>query len=75
MNEMALLKSLPANEANDHVAILQPRLLDNFFIRTGIEKDDLDQAVVSLKLEEDAEYQQILKEYGEAIEKLQKADQ
>jgi len=54
------------------VRYLQPKLTDNLFLKTGIELDDLVRNSELLKIEDDADYQVSMKEYGETIEKLQK---
>lgn len=43
------------------------------FNLTGIELEDLQKDTELYKLEDDEEYQQMYKEYGEKIENLQKA--
>ena len=43
---------------------------DILFIQTGIESDELDAATDRLKLEEDPEYQMLVKEYTEQVQSI-----
>ena len=67
---MALKKMAPM-DINDEVPMLQAKLTDNLFLKTGIELEDLIRDSEILKLEDDEEYQEMSKEYGEKIEQHQ----
>jgi len=64
---------LPPASLQDEVRYLQPILTDRLFLQTGVELEDLVKDSEKLKLEEDPEYQKLMKEYEEKIELLQKS--
>jgi len=45
---------------------------DKLWLKTGVDQDDLEFHIGALKMEEDEEYLQMLKEYNEVMENLQK---
>lgn len=56
IEQIKVLKLLPASTMQDEIKYLQPKLLDKLFLQTGIEQEELTRAVEELKLEEDPEY-------------------
>ena len=51
--------------------IIEQVLADKLFIQTGIESHDLDEATERLKLEEDADFQLMVKDYTDQVNAIQ----
>ena len=67
-----LYENIPNSQWKEEFPLIEPMLKDTFFIRTGLETDQLDIAFSVLKLNEDPEYLQMLKEVNEAFKLLEK---
>ena len=66
------MKTLPAADIQSEIRYLQPKMQDKLWLKTGVDQDDLEFHIGALKMEEDEEYLQMLKEYNEVMENLQK---
>lgn len=53
-------------------AFLPYKLVDNLFLRTGVEQSDLDYSTLRLEMDKDSEYAAMMKEYNDKMENLQK---
>ena len=67
-----MYENIPNSQWKEEFPLIEPMLKDTFFIRTGLETDQLDIAFSVLKLNEDPEYLQMLKEVNEAFKLLEK---
>lgn len=65
------LKKLPPQELQNEIAIMQLRLADKLYFKTGIESDELDVATDRLKLEEDEQYKEMVEAFTVEVQKIQ----
>lgn len=56
---------MPADMINSVILFEKEKADDQFFVETGVEEDDVDHSIRTLKLEQDAEYKKIMAEYEE----------
>ena len=66
------LKTLPPAMIQMEAVFLPYKLVDNLFLRTGVEQADLDFSTLRLEMDKDAEYIAMMKEYNQKMENLQK---
>lgn len=66
------LKSLPPAVIQMEAAFLPYKLIDNLFLRTGVEQSDLDYSTLKLEMDKDPDYAAMMKEYNQKMENLQK---
>ena len=66
------LKKLHPTEVQNEVRFLQFKCVDLFFIRTGIEVEDLEFNTRKLNLDDDEDYKKLLQEYNQKMENLSK---
>ena len=66
------LKKLHPTEVQNEVRFLQFKCVDLFYIRTGIDVEDLEFNTRKMNLENDEEYKKLLIEYNQKMENLSK---
>tara|TARA_B110000285_G_C14923844_1_gene513944 strand:+ start:562 stop:858 length:297 start_codon:yes stop_codon:yes gene_type:complete len=66
-----LYENIPNSQWKEEFPLIEPMLKDTFFTRTGLETDSLDIAFAVLKLDNDPEYLQMIKECNEAFKLLE----
>ena len=62
------LKTLPPALVQFEAEMLPNKLVDQLFLELGIEKDDLDTAVLVLDMENDKEYASMLEDFNQKME-------
>ena len=63
-------ESIPADQQAEEYPFLTPIIEDKLFLSTGFEQDQMEAAILSLKLDEDKEYQEMERECMEAARKI-----
>lgn len=61
----------PAN-AHAEMMQMQYKLVDKFYLKTGVDADILNYNADRLSLDKDPEYEKMLKDYNEEIQNLEK---
>lgn len=67
------LKKLPPAAIQDEIRYLQPKLYDKLFLQVGVEQHELDLNIDKLDMENDEDYKNMVQEYYEVVELLQKS--
>ena len=72
LEAIAELKTMPPAMIQMEAVFLPYKLVDNLFLKTGVEQSDLDFSTLKLKMDQDPEYAAMMKEYNEKMEQMQK---
>jgi len=68
------LKKLHPTEVQNEVRFLQFKCVDLFYVRTGIDVEELEFNTRKLDLENDEDYKKLLIEYNQKMENLSKSN-
>lgn len=72
LDQIRVLKTLPAAELQSEIVYLPSILQDKFFLATGTETDELNFNTEKLDLDNDEDYQKCMQDYHEQVEEMQK---